>query len=153
MHSWGWTAKKDGGSTSGTHYVQRVKLHLASREGFDPHAIAPLPPGLTPLEIIGSYLRAMKTEIFNNLKAKSIEVPPAHVRWCLTVPAIWSLGARDTMTKAAQIAGMVSGDMCPPGEGSYHELEIVPEPEAASLYCLFSLQEAMSNMDQFADAE
>jgi hypothetical protein len=36
--------------------------------------------------------------------------------------------------------GMVKGPGCPSGEGSVHKLEIIPEPEAAALYCIEMLK-------------
>jgi hypothetical protein len=44
---------------------------------------------------------------------------------------------------------MVQGALCPTGEGSQHELQIVPEPEAASLFCLQSLRQQEPTFDTY----
>ncbi|WLW50572.1 hypothetical protein [Streptomyces sp. YU58] len=50
----------------------------------------------------------------------------SEVRWCLTVPAFWSEASMDRMRRAAVAAGL-------PDDPS--RLLLVPEPDAAALYC------------------
>lgn len=55
------------------------------------------------------------------------------VRWCLTVPAIWSNEAKGLMRQAAIEAGLIDGT----AEDS-KRLNLVLEPEAAAIYCQVS---------------
>lgn len=149
MTEWGWNAEVRRNDFPESFFVQRVKLHLQpqgddvpeGRISFNPAEAAPLPPGITPLKIITDYLKAMKDFIFKTIAKSGVHAPPKDIRWCLTVPAIWTDHAKDLMTQAACHAGWVQGTGCPENEGSDHELEIVPEPEAASLWSLQSLRE------------
>ena len=127
--------------------MQRVKLHLAPPAlGLDPHQLAPLPPGMSARDVIAAYLGALKEAIFAKVDRAGILCPAPDIRWCLTVPAIWSPESRDTMIQAAQLAGMVAGPLCPPAATpSNHAIELVPEPEAASLYCLLQMRESQGD--------
>lgn len=144
---WGWPAVLES-STPETFFVQRTKLHLSPKDApqsFNPAVDAPLPPGVTPIQAIADYLRAMKMFVFKMIAKSGVAVNEMSTRWCLTVPAIWTYYAKDVMEEAAQMAGLIRGPKCPTGQGSSQELVIVPEPEAASLYCLQKLKEAAGN--------
>ncbi len=54
---------------------------------------------------------------------------------------MWSEQAKQSMTEAAERAGMVLGPLNKTGKGSPHELIIVLEPEAAALYARKDLRE------------
>jgi hypothetical protein len=61
---WGWAARKEAISTIDQQpwqYQTRFKLHLAD-EG--EYALAPLPPGKNPLDLIADYLRALSKYAF-----------------------------------------------------------------------------------------
>jgi len=51
---------------------------------------------------------------------------PSDIKWCLTVPAIWSDAQKQVMRDAAEEAGLGSGK----------QLTIAIEPEAAAVYCV-----------------
>jgi hypothetical protein len=81
----------------------------------------------------------MSKSVFAYMDTQGITVNVSKIRWCLTVPAIWSYHSKDIMLNAASRAGLVRGPTNP--TGSIYEVQIVPEPEAAALCCLQKLRE------------
>lgn len=78
-----------------------------------------------PTELISAYL----AEVVNAALADITRDGPctaSDVRWCLTVPSIWSERSMDRMRRAAVAAGL-------PDDPA--RLLLVPEPDAAALYC------------------
>ncbi|OWF37229.1 Heat shock 70 kDa protein 12B [Mizuhopecten yessoensis] len=59
------------------------------------------------------------------------------IRWVLTVPAIWSDGAKQFMREAAKDAGIQN-----------HQLTLALEPEAASLYCMKQPMTKLATVDK-----
>ena len=57
---------------------------------------------------------------------------PAHIRWVLTVPAIWSTAAKRVMRQAAYAAGLSSTD-ADAGAEDEQQLLVVHEPDACAL--------------------
>lgn len=150
---WGWSATLESHRLrSGTSQLlsQYMKLGLQSGDGGtvdddadsaeSQHEKATLPPGKDVVTVIADYLREMKKFIIQNIQKQGIKIRDNDIQWCLTVPAIWTDLSKEKMHMAAQMAGILQGPLCPYGEGSVHELQIVLEPEAAFLYCLQHLQ-------------
>ncbi|KAF9412390.1 hypothetical protein BGZ94_001047 [Podila epigama] len=91
---------------------------------------APLENGITALEAVTHYLKKLHGHVMSELNKgymKSYE--PGQYQYCLTVPAMWSDAAKNTMRRAAVGAGLIQeGD--PP-----NRLILISEPEAAAMYC------------------
>ncbi|KAF9114567.1 hypothetical protein BGX30_006540, partial [Mortierella sp. GBA39] len=93
-------------------------------------AAAPLENGATALQAVTDYLKKLHGYVMMELMKgmlKSFE--PGQFQYCLTVPAMWSDAAKNTMRQAAIGAGLIQeGD--PP-----NRLTLISEPEAAAMYC------------------
>ena len=64
------------------------------------------------VDLIADYLRESKTFALNDLQAGFPGTPPERsIRWCLTVPAIWTDTDKQAMHQAAQKAGPISDDL------------------------------------------
>ncbi len=75
-------------------------------------------------KLISAYLREVRLEAVADITKRGYR--EEHIRWCLTVPAIWDENDRALMRNAAEEAGF------PKDENS---LLITREPEAAAVYC------------------
>uniref|UniRef100_A0AAU0MTL2 Heat shock protein family A member 12 variant X11 n=1 Tax=Urechis unicinctus TaxID=6432 RepID=A0AAU0MTL2_UREUN len=81
------------------------------------------------LDICAMMLKAIKLEMLTVLESQGVErVDVNLIRWVLTVPAIWTDGAKQFMRQAAVQAGLVE-------ETDSGNLILALEPEAASLCC------------------
>ena len=101
--AWGWEAESKALRHEGT-CLRQFKLNL------DQPGHVTLPPGVDITTAIANYLGAMKDFILQQIARKQgSEVPVWRIQWCITVPAIWSSPAKETMRVAAQRCEMVSG--------------------------------------------
>ncbi|MFI9168958.1 Hsp70 family protein [Streptomyces lincolnensis] len=87
-------------------------------------------PGLTddlgdPTALISMYLAEVVRTALADV-TRDGQYSASDVRWCLTVPAFWSEASMDRMRRAAVAAGL-------PDDPA--RLLLVPEPDAAALYC------------------
>ncbi|CAM6084107.1 unnamed protein product [Calypogeia fissa] len=128
----------DPTSTCG-HFLSTFKLHLANEGAASgPQSVPPSmsetrPEGLSTERVISDYLEELSLFIMVELKNKfGDHIVKKNVQWCLTVPAIWSDTAKQTMHKCAQMSSLVQGRHCKDKDASPHPLVIVLEPEAAS---------------------
>ncbi len=108
MKFWGYRAEKMRLNSDDLFYSSRFKLHLAERSSeLD---LPPLPPGTTVVDVIASYMRGLVQDAvipFMKGAARHFgDFDIRNVRWCLTVPAIWSLNAKEAMLLALVQAGM-----------------------------------------------
>lgn len=125
LKKWGFqsTARSPApGSTT----LSMFKLHLDESNAVN---IPPLPPGVTVLQAISDYLRELFKFSFGMMKKSLGHVDESSLRFCLTVPAVWTEKAKITMREAAIQAGIVSET------DPQDRLLLVGEPEAAALYC------------------
>ncbi|PZF99324.1 hypothetical protein C1I93_06115 [Micromonospora endophytica] len=76
--------------------------------------------------LVAGMLRRMRISALSQIRADVGEIRERDIRWCVTVPAIWSAGQRQFMREAIARAGFT--DVA-------HVLLGV-EPEVAALYCL-----------------
>ncbi|NXL95365.1 HS12B protein, partial [Alectura lathami] len=85
---------------------------------------------LPALLVFAESLRYMKEHALNTILEASYNTvcDPDEITWVITVPAIWSVAARQFMRLAAKEAGLISDMMS-------EKLVIALEPEAASLWC------------------
>ena len=141
---WGWKARlramdatiaKVKKSESWQHQ-HRFKLRLAGHTEHNDPNIPPLPEGCTDERVIADFLRQISAFALENFSKGVIGGVQRHeVKWCLTVPARWDQPPRAAMYRAAQAAGMIKNEQGPDNGGSPFPLVIVPEPEAASVFC------------------
>lgn len=71
-------------------------------------------------------IRYLKEHALSTINIQGKVIDEMDIHWVLTVPAIWSDGAKQFMREAAQEAGIESNN-----------LSIALEPEAASVYCKY----------------
>ncbi|KAF9207996.1 hypothetical protein BGZ59_010842, partial [Podila verticillata] len=91
---------------------------------------APLENGISALDAVTHYLKKLHGHVLSELMKGFIKnYEPSQFQYCLTVPAMWSDAAKNTMRRAAIGAGLIQeGD--PP-----NRLILISEPEAAAMYC------------------
>ncbi|MEU6122422.1 hypothetical protein [Streptomyces sp. NPDC047123] len=77
-----------------------------------------------PVPMIAAYLRQLREVALAEITASHYR--PEDVRWCMTVPAIWSPKALAAMRNAAGQAGFAA---------DHDNLLLLPEPDAAALAC------------------
>ncbi|MCO5614123.1 hypothetical protein L7F22_068404 [Adiantum nelumboides] len=114
-------------------YVEQFKLDLL-REPLDRMK---LPGDLNTERLIVDYLRCLGEHAMAELRTRfSNSLGKDAVEWCLTVPAIWKERPKQVMRVCAERAGLVQGAECPtPSAASPYALDIILEPEGASMYC------------------
>lgn len=81
------------------------------------------------VEVVGDYLGKLvshATEIIDRRFGKTLDC--MDVEWVLTVPAVWSDGAKNSTLRAGIAANIPA-----------NSITLVSEPEAAALHCLNSL--------------
>ncbi|KAG0049468.1 hypothetical protein BGZ83_005744 [Gryganskiella cystojenkinii] len=90
----------------------------------------PLENGISALDAVTHYLKKLHGHVMSELMKGFIKnYEPSQFQYCLTVPAMWSDAAKNTMRRAAIGAGLIQeGD--PP-----NRLILISEPEAAAMYC------------------
>lgn len=127
LKKWGFQSVLVGRLTPpGSTTLSMFKLHLDESNAVN---IPPLPPGVTVLQAISDYLRELFKFSFGMMKKSLGHVDESSLRFCLTVPAVWTEKAKITMREAAIQAGIVSET------DPQDRLLLVGEPEAAALYC------------------
>lgn len=106
------------------YFAERFKLLL------DPASAQkmPLPAGLTSQMLIADYLAYMKKMVMEQLRTEFGQTNNIRIGWALTVPAMWSVKAKYEMRIAAYRAGLIEAE-------NSKDLVIVPEPEAAAVFC------------------
>ncbi|KAL1933554.1 hypothetical protein VTP01DRAFT_7644 [Rhizomucor pusillus] len=107
--------------------LKQYKLYLDENIAKE---LPPLPNGLTIVDAIADYLRVFHDHVVGELKKGFAKhYSQEQFRYCLTVPAMWSEKAKNTMREAAIRAGLIS-------ETDHRDrLMLISEPEAAVLYC------------------
>ncbi|KAH3847743.1 hypothetical protein DPMN_090074 [Dreissena polymorpha] len=76
------------------------------------------------LHVFVVVIKHFTERVYELLKTQQVGTTSDDVLWTLTVPAIWSDGAKQFMREAASKAGIEDGN-----------LKLVLEPEAASCFC------------------
>ncbi|KAJ3182495.1 hypothetical protein HDU85_002593 [Gaertneriomyces sp. JEL0708] len=137
VKSWGAPAVQDHHNNfdlrDPTQYVFLSNFKLSLDE--DARLInSPLPAGLTITRVIGDYLGKLVEVASGELpKVLGSHMTKADVQWVLTVPAVWTMQAKQVMRDAAVIAGIITQAQANSRSG---DLDIVKEPEAAMVYML-----------------
>ncbi|KAF9275437.1 hypothetical protein BGZ88_002332 [Linnemannia elongata] len=125
--AWGWRAKMEALRPSARHHtlLSRYKLHLNEN-----HQPSPLDVDISVLEAISHYLEAFHEYVVGEiLRGFAKNCQRDHLRYCLTVPAMWSDRAKNVMRQAAVKANLIKDTDHP------DRLMLISEPEAAALYC------------------
>ncbi|KAG0249069.1 hypothetical protein DFQ27_000396 [Actinomortierella ambigua] len=126
MAAWGWNSTMQRGPPGyGNLLLYKYKIHLD--ENVD------MPAWTHPVSVpnaISDYLKALHDYAAEKIGQElGRRFTRKDFRYCLTVPAMWSDRAKDTMRKAAVRAGLIKQSDHP------DRLILVTEPEAAALYC------------------
>ncbi|MER5214140.1 Hsp70 family protein [Streptomyces sp. NPDC002838] len=128
-----WQHELSRGNPSGFGYATRFKMalradappadvprFLGSLAGADHHVVR---------RLIAAYLGKVYQTALKAIEAtgyRGIGFTADDIRWCITVPAIWKDSEKRVMRKAAELAGIPTGE---------DRLLLVSEPEAAAVYC------------------
>lgn len=80
---------------------------------------------MVALDVFLAAIKFLSGHLLNTIERQMMEVTKTDIQWVLTIPAFWDDVAKQIMREAAEKAGIG-------GNG----LIIVPEPEAASVYCM-----------------
>ncbi|KAF9335389.1 hypothetical protein BG006_000176 [Podila minutissima] len=124
---WGHAARLAMLKPSAKDFCLLRKFKLQLDESIDQ---APLENGISALDAVTHYLKKLHGHVMAELMKGFIKnYEPSQFQYCLTVPAMWSDAAKNTMRRAAIGAGLIQeGD--PP-----NRLILISEPEAAAMYC------------------
>lgn len=119
------------------YFATKFKLYLAGAVDGQNRGRQKLPGDLTVERMLIDYLQCLSNFIISELRLKyGKHFSKEDVQWCLTVPAIWDESAKQVMKVCAEKAGMVKGAECSTSlDASPYPLDIILEPEAASVYC------------------
>ncbi|KAI7896855.1 uncharacterized protein EV154DRAFT_491018 [Mucor mucedo] len=122
-----------GTVSKATKTISLFKLHLDETKT---HPNSILPYGLELEQVISDYLRSIYEHTCTLLKGRfGKTLDTSKLRFCLTVPAVWTEKAKNIMRDAVIRAGIISK------EDPQDRLLLVGEPEAAALYCETFLDE------------
>ena len=148
--AWGFTARKEMARLRRENkhqgFVHLTGFKVALRKG------TPSPEGPTfrtgnrtiqVVKLVADYLRQLKNFALNELQGGTTGLlVERDVRWCLTIPAIWTDAEKRWMRIAAEQAGIVEPGADPA------RLRLALEPEAAALHCLEQELGADPNLSQ-----
>jgi hypothetical protein len=139
LKKWGYDTTKKS-IIKNLHIVHKFKLHLNKERN-----LPELPEGVSPLKAISDYLRALHAHAMTKLNTSNVIMfQPDDIRYCLTVPAMWTDQAKSAMRQAAIDANLISAN------DPQDRLVLVGEPEAAALYCEKKIDEyQLKNGDRF----
>ncbi len=134
--AWGYEAKSEweerlSQQSDGWGYTYAFKMALKPGAGPDvstARGAVDLSDIETVVRLVGEYLTRIKDKALAEIGISQYRLD--HVRWCITVPAIWNDAERDLVRRAAGLAGIPNDD---------HNLLIAVEPEAAALFCSIRL--------------
>ncbi|KAI8985115.1 hypothetical protein BDB01DRAFT_788960 [Pilobolus umbonatus] len=145
LRYWGKTVNKEKQKPqTGNNYTVLNLFKLYLDEELLPK-LTPLPLNLTITQVIADYLRHFYDFVKVSLKKKGFPNGfEKQVRFCLTVPAMWSNRSKNIMREAAILAHLIEKD-------DHHDrLMLISEPEAAALYCEKTCDKfTMKNGDEF----
>lgn len=83
------------------------------------------------VDLIADYLQFIRQAAIEDVtKATSGVITEDLIRWCITVPAIWTEPQKQLMRKSAEKAGLTK-----PDDNLTDRLVLALEPEAAALFC------------------
>ena len=59
------------------------------------------------MKVFGTSIRALMNHLFLTFTERGIEIEPMDIRWVLTVPAIWSIAAKQFMRKSDNLVNKI----------------------------------------------
>jgi hypothetical protein len=149
--AWGWQARikladlRKNKQAEEYTFINNFKMELHKKEDMTVDGLCITRNGrkFLVVDIISDYLKELKKFALDKIQAtKTQAVEENQIRWCLTVPAIWTDVDKDLMRRAAQKAGLI-------GESRDEQRRLVFafEPEAAAIFCQLKEQiPALSGM-------
>lgn len=152
IDAWGWEAReklarlRKHNKAEGYTFINNFKMELRRKNDMRSGEPCLMVNGRKFLlvDIIADYLRELKSFALGNIQATRTQtVRKKQIRWCLTVPAIWTDEDKDLMRRAAQKAELI-------GESRDEQRRLVfaYEPEAAAIFCQLKDQiPALSGMN------
>ncbi|XP_045204834.2 heat shock 70 kDa protein 12B-like [Mercenaria mercenaria] len=110
------------------YFFRRFKMILHSRPHLRRETTIEDETGKTleAMKVFEHGIRYLKDHALSTINTQGKLVDEMDIHWVLTVPAIWSEGAKQFMREAALKAGIETNN-----------LSIALEPEAASVYCKY----------------
>ncbi|XP_063441287.1 heat shock 70 kDa protein 12A-like [Mytilus trossulus] len=102
----------------------KMKLYRCENLTLDTPLLDVRGQSLPAVVVFASCIKALRDHLHQTLSDKGVPVNPDEIKWVLTVPAIWSDGAKQFMRESAKRAGIKDD-----------KLVISLEPEDASIYC------------------
>lgn len=137
---WGYKArmelaeKRKSNEAKSYHFFERFKMALREsqdRTSEGPRITSSAGEKFLAVDVIADYLRFLKEFAWKDIQeATSGHLKDNEIRWCLTVPAIWTDADKQLMRRAAQKAGIIGTS-----EEEAERLILALEPEAAAMYC------------------
>ncbi|XP_053398663.1 heat shock 70 kDa protein 12A-like [Mercenaria mercenaria] len=79
---------------------------------------------MSAMDVFSACIKYLKDHLMKRCQRNLPNTIDSHIRWVLTVPAIWNDTSKQFMREAANKAGIID-----------EQLMIALEPEAASIYC------------------
>ncbi|KAL4227036.1 hypothetical protein ACF0H5_015012 [Mactra antiquata] len=102
----------------------KMQLYHKVEFGYDTLLISENGNELDALFVFSESIKWMKDHVTKFIQQTSCRYLERSTKWVLTVPAIWTEGAKQLMRKSAEMAGINPNRLC-----------IGLEPEAAAIYC------------------
>jgi hypothetical protein len=59
------------------------------------------------MKVFGTSIRALVNHLFDKFTERGFEIKSEDIRWVLTVPTIWSDGAKQFMRKSANLVNTI----------------------------------------------
>ncbi|XP_071143610.1 heat shock 70 kDa protein 12A-like [Mytilus edulis] len=87
-------------------------------------------------QVFGLSIKALVDHLMDMVERRPNPIKKNEIKWVLTVPAIWTDGAKQFMRKCAESAGILSD-----------RLILALEPEAASIFCQYSTAEEQHRIE------
>lgn len=100
------------------------------------------------IDAVADYLAGLKSHTLEAIRRRfgeSFLLSGVPIEWILTVPAVWSDGAKNATLLAAQKAGIGSTNL---DGGPGPDIRMISEPEAAAFYALKSVQGLQLHVDE-----
>lgn len=121
-----YTELEMDGKIDGYYYFHRFKMKLFEKENMSPDTeLTDIKGKPVPAkEVFALSIQFLKQHLINSLSRQGVDVADFGIQWVLTVPSIWSDGAKQFMRQCAVKAGIQNDS-----------LMISLESEAASIFC------------------
>ncbi|WAQ98269.1 HS12B-like protein [Mya arenaria] len=121
-------AADDSQDHSQFYFFRRFKMVLHTRAHLNREVTVEDETGksMKAIDVFAHGIRFLKNHALETINIQGLQIDEMDIHWVITVPAIWSDGAKQFMREAAQKAGVEENN-----------LSIALEPEAASVYCKY----------------